>query len=158
MFEHYEVTYGPWVFSADDEPSGEPIHYFLTGGGGARLEFEYGLLERPVTTSEATYHNIDTGEDRTFHFERRPWDDGRINELAEPAWSPGGAAYFHDCTTACYQDDAGFWGQHYGENVLHYLTLDVSAEEAVVTARYPDGSVMSGPDGMNPQTWRILRE
>ncbi|MBU1068041.1 metallophosphoesterase [Myxococcota bacterium] len=157
MFEHYEVAYGPWVFDADHEPSGRPIHYFLTGGGGARLEHEYGLLERPTAYSEQNLHNVDTGEDRVFTFERRPWDGARINELADPAWSRDGGAYYHDCTQACYQDDAAFWGHRYGENVLHYLTLEIGQSEAVITARYPDGSVMAGPDGMNPQTWRIFR-
>ena len=81
-----------------------------------------------------------------------------MNELADPAWSPGGAAYFHDCSETCHQEDSAFWGQRYGENVMHYLTLDLEDREAVVTARYPDGSVLSGPDGLTPQTWRIQRE
>lgn len=158
MYEHYEVTYGPWLFAPDHEPVGRPIHYFLTGGGGARLEHEYGLTERPTSIVSVPFYNRDTGSSRLFRFARRSWDSARVNELADPAWSPGGAAYYHDCSEACYQEDSAFWGQRYGENVLHYLTLDLDGPEAVVTARYPDGSVMAGPDGQTPQTWRIPRE
>jgi len=158
MFEHYEVAYGPWVFSPDHEPTGAPIHYFLTGGGGARLESEYGILSRPESTRSEVFHNLETGVDRNFTFTKRSWNAGRINELAETNWSRGEGAFYHDCSEECFQDDAAFWGQRYGENVLHYLTLEIFEKEAVVTARYPDGSVMAGPDGVNPQTWRILRE
>lgn len=158
MFEHYEVTYGPWMFSPDHEPDGRPIHYFLTGGGGAKLEHEYGIIDRSTTIANQILHHRETGESRTFKFRRQAWNPSRVNELADPAWSPRGLAYYHDCSQDCYQEDSAFWGQRYGENVLHYLTLELDEREAVVTARYPDGSVMSGPDGQNPQTWRIPRE
>ena len=158
MYEHHELTYGPWLFSPDHLPAGHRVHYFLTGGGGARLEHEYGLMTRPETSYSRTLHDAQTGLERDFRFSRRHWNDDQVNELADPAWSRGGLAWFHDCSVECYQDDSLFWGQRYGENVLHYLTLEIDGDRAVVSARYPDGSIMSGPDGTDDQVFVIERE
>lgn len=153
FYEHYEVTYGPWLFDPGHRPTGHRVHYFLTGGGGARLEHEYGLLDPKKmrrTTKQELVH-AETGERRTFRFARRPWNPDRVNPQADPEWSRGGAAWYQDCAEEVYQDDAAFWGHRYGENVLHYLTLEVGEDEALVAVRYPDGSVLMKPSQSREQ-------
>ncbi len=157
FYEHYQVSYGPWLFNPKDRPTGHMVHYFLTGGGGARLEHEYGLLERPEKVRKQVFVNAETHKRKTFRFGRRPWNPNRVNTLADPGWAINGQACYQVCSEECYQDDAVFWGHEYGENVLHYITLEIGKDEASVEVHYPDGSLLTGPAGDNPQSFLINR-
>jgi len=160
MYEHYLYAYGDdgLLHDPDDATTAlHPVHYWLTGGGGAELESGYGILDRGVSQLERTWYDAASDVWRAVPVEIRAWDPTYAVDDVPSAFSPGGANVVHDCRVACYQSDAAHYGHDYGENTLHYMIVEVSDATATVSAHYPDGALIDGPDGTQPQTWTLRR-
>ncbi len=122
-------------------------HLFVSGGAGARLEHAYGLLDRAPQKVRRRVPDPAAGTLRNMVFERRPWNPQRFHENVDARFTPGGKAWFHSCPEEGCQDEPAFFGQRYAENTLHFLTLEIDGDQAVIAARYPDGNPLAGPDG-----------
>ena len=160
MYEHYDYTYGAdgLIYDPAHEswPS-SPVHYWLTGGGGAALENEYGLTSNAPTTVTRTLYDVNTGQWADHDFERRPWNETNFVADALPEWSPTSPSYYHDCAVECYQDDAPRFGHDYGQNTLNYMIIEIDGDTCTVSARYPDGSLITGPTGERIQQWTFSK-
>jgi hypothetical protein len=159
-YEHWEVVYGrdDLVFDPDDEPSGRMIHYFCSGGGGAYLEIDYGLLTRKASSFERRLYDRGRNEWIERSYVRLPWDKERyIDHTDDPEYGQlvDGKHYYHLPDEAAYQGDTEWLGYRYGEQTLHYLLISVGPEEAVVSVHYPSGELLAGPRGDLPQLFSI---
>jgi hypothetical protein len=159
-YEHWEVVYGQedLVFDPDDEPSGRMIHYFCSGGGGAHLEIDYGLLTRKASSFERRLYDRRRGEWIERSYERLPWDTERyIDHTDDPEYGQlaDGKHYYHLPGEATYQGDSEWLGYRYGEQTLHYLLISLGPEEALVSVNYPSGELLAGPRGDLPQVFSI---
>jgi 3',5'-cyclic AMP phosphodiesterase CpdA len=159
-YEHWEVVYGNQglVFDPGDRPAGQPIHYFCSGGGGAYLEIDYGLLTRKPSTFERRLYDRRAGQWVKRTYARLPWDSERfIDHTDDPEYGQllDGKHYYHLPEEASYQGDADWLGYRYGEQTLHYLLIEIGPEEAVISAHYPSGELLTGPRGDLPQRFSI---
>jgi len=161
-YEHWELVYGgeDLVFDPDDEPTGRMVHYFCSGGGGAYLEIDYGLLTRKPTSFERRLYDRRRGEWVQRSYFRLPWDTGRfIDRTDDPEFGQllDGRHYYHLPEEVAYQGDTAWLGYRYGEQTLHYLMIEIGPEEAVISAHYPSGELLSGPREDLPQSFTIPR-
>jgi len=149
-YEHWELVYGSedLVFDPGDEPSHRPVHYFCSGGGGAHLEIDYGLLPRKPRTCTRRRYARRLGQGVKRRYLRLPGDASRYIDR-------DGRHYYHLPAEASYQGDTGWLGYGYGEQTLHYLLIRLGADEAVVSAHYPGGQLLAGPHGDLPQRFTI---
>ena len=160
MYEHYLYTYGAsgLFHSPDHDWPHQAVHYWETGGGGAALEHEYGLVDaaEPIVVNRRWWDDA-LGDYRLVPVERHPWNPSRFVARVPETWTPGGRAYYHDSAVEPYQDDMALYGQEYGENTLHYMQMDIAPGSVTVSARYPDGVLLTGPNGDQPQEWVFSR-
>ena len=160
MYEHYLYTYGAsgLFHSPDHDWPHQAVHYWETGGGGAALEHEYGLVDaaEPIVVNRRWWDDA-LGDYRLVPVERLPWNPSRFVANVAETWTPGGRAYYHDSAVEPYQDDMALYGQEYGENTLHYMQMDIAPGSVTVSARYPDGVLLTGPNGDQPQEWVFSR-
>ena len=159
-YEHWEVVYGSsgLVYDPAHRPTGRSVHYFCSGGGGAYLEIDYGLLTRKPSTIRRRLYDLQ----RKVWIERRdfrlPWDRERyLDHTGNPAYGQllDGRHYYHLPEERSYQGDTGWLGYRYGEQTLHYLLIRLGPEEAVISAHYPSGELLAGPGGRHPQRFSI---
>jgi len=159
-YEHWETTYGNegLLFDPADRPSGRSIHWFCSGGGGARLEIDYGLLTRAPAAIQRRLYDSSAGAWLQRSDFRLAWDSGRYldyqNDL-DYGQLRDGRHYYHLPAEAAYQGDTGWLGYGYGEQTLHYLRLSIGPDEAVISVHYPNGDTLTGPGGVVPQVFRL---
>jgi hypothetical protein len=159
-FEHWNYTYGNQnlLFNETDSPSGNSTHYWCTGGGGAHLEVDYGLLEHDVWADTRTFYNITSGSYQEIVFYRYPWNASRVVDSPEHliyAESENDGLYYHIPEIESYSTDNELYGYTYGEQTRHYIKIEMNADGTICTisAHYPNGDLMIGPDGLYPQIW-----
>jgi hypothetical protein len=159
-YEHWELVYGNegLVYNPQDRPSGRIVHYFCSGGGGAHLEIDYGLLTRRPSVIRRRLYDLE----RQVWVERRdlrlPWNRERyLDHTDHPAYGQllDGKHYYHLPEEQSYQGDTDWLGYRYGEQTLHYLRIRITPEQALVSAHYPSGELLRGPDGKHPQVFAI---
>jgi hypothetical protein len=134
------------------------VHYFCSGGGGAHLEIDYGLLTRRPSIIRRRLYDLG----REAWVERRdirqPWNPTRYLDHTDHrahGHLPDGKHYYHLPEEQSYQGDTGWLGYRYGEQTLHYLRVQITPDQVVVSAHYPSGELLSGPDGLHPQVFSI---
>ncbi|MBN1837839.1 MAG: metallophosphoesterase family protein [Spirochaetales bacterium] len=159
-YEHWELVYGNegLVFEPQDSPTGRRVHYFCSGGGGAYLEIDYGLLTRKPTSFSRRLWDRARGEWVERSYFRLPWDSGRyIDHTDEPEFGQllDGRHYYHLPEEASYQGDTEWLGYQYGEQTLHYLLMRLRPEGAQISAHYLSGEILAGPRGDMPQAFTI---
>jgi 3',5'-cyclic AMP phosphodiesterase CpdA len=159
-YEHWEVLYGNegLVFDPAEVPTGRAVHYFCSGGGGAHLEIDYGLLTRKPTSFERRLYDKQSGTWTQRSYYRLPWDSNRyIDHTDNPEYGQllDGKHYYHLPGEASYQGDTEWLGYRYGEQTLHYLLIEIGPDAAVVSAHYPSGALLSGPRADLPQRFTI---
>ncbi|MBN2724727.1 MAG: metallophosphoesterase family protein [Deltaproteobacteria bacterium] len=159
MYEHYFYQYGEngYLFSDDHNWEHNRVHYFLSGGGGANLESEYGITGRfPFSTSRVHYNTV-SNDWETLTFGTTSWNASRYISWADDSFSPGSHLYYHDPDIEIYQQESVFFGLDYGENTLHYIIVDVNGNSCTITVMYPDSQVLSGPEKLKPQSFTISK-
>lgn len=163
-YEHWEYQYGKTglLYKGDDTPSGDPIHYFCTGGGGAYMRIE-SLLERADRNVLSRWVEASEKEPFTVSAVVKSWDQNKyIDHRDNPlnGASPRGKSYYQLPRVESYSGYNGIYGYQYGEKSLHYINLEFSGEEndiCTISVHYPDGSLLSGPEGTDPQKWVLER-
>lgn len=170
-YEHYNYTYGVTnpgrIFEPDHDWDHNEIQYFCTGGGGANLEVSYGVLENKMYgTDEFTWWNETAGEYETDSYEITPWNSTRYVQHAgwEPNYTtPGshsGKYYYHEPSIENYNEYATEIGFDYGEQCYQYMQIEINSDgsECTISARYPNGVLISGPGGIKPQSWTLTKD
>jgi len=157
IYEHYQYAYGQGDrrFSRRHRPTGRPVHFFLSGGGGAPLEDTFGIHDREVFVRSRTWYD-GAGEIVTDAFGVRPWRRADVNHDA-PVCANGGAPAWCHLRARPAQDDAAHFGLEYGENAHHYLKIELEGDRCEVSVHYADGTLIAGPGGSFPQRWDISR-
>ncbi len=162
-YEHWIVEYGGngLVFDPKHKPEANTVHYFCAGGGGARLEIDYGLITRKRKEFTRRMYRLDTGEPFDIAVTQDPWDDTVFIDRSSDPWygQPyGGKHYYQGPKGKTCQNDTQYFGYGYGEQTLHYILLELNSDEARITVRYPNGDLLSGPDGAYPQEFVLIKD
>ncbi|MBI9105060.1 MAG: metallophosphoesterase family protein [Spirochaetales bacterium] len=173
FYEHWEYQYGEngYLLSPDDKPGNNPVDYFVIGSSGASLESNYDLLyHKPFTGESHSWYNTNTGLMEEIETIQYPWNPDVFFEGEQ------GKNQFNDTDLHFYQlpfdlngeyssdplisyaTDNQWFGYQYGENTLHYAKLSITDDECIVTIHYPDGTLLSGPDGSIPQRFTLPRK
>lgn len=162
-YEYWLVEYGKdeLVFNPNDVPAGNIVPYWCAGGGGGRLEIDYGLLTMEEESCTRTMYSTDTGEPVDVPVTVGPWNDELyLDHRDNPDYGQlfDGKHYYQTPASGLYRSDAEYFGYHYGEQTLHYLRMDVEDGRIVISARYPNGDVITGPEGEYPQEFILVKE
>jgi hypothetical protein len=164
-YEHWIYEYG-WdslVYDPDDRPAGRPIHYFCSGGGGARAEIHYGLLVHPTRRMKLDLYDANTMEKAPMTIKREAWNrDLFIDHTDDPAFGQplDGKHYYHLPSVQSYFSGNEHFGYQYGEQTLHYIIVEIPAENpdiCRISVHYPNGAIVSGPGGSIPQSWELRK-
>ena len=159
-YEHWNYIYGNCglLYDEKDLPSGNETHYWCSGGGGAHLEVDYGVLDHQPYTDTRHFYNVSAGEYQDIVIERRHWNASRYvddpqNEIY--AESDLHHLYYHAPDLESYADDNEMYGYTYGEQTLHYILVEISnnGNTCTISARYPNGELLMGLDNNYPQLW-----
>ena len=70
-----------------------------------------------------------------------------------------GELYYHAPDRESYATDNEMYGYQYGEQTLHYMKLEITdnGNTCTISAHYPNGDLLTGPDGLYPQTWTFTK-
>lgn len=165
-YEHWVYEYGAdgLLLNPGDVPSGRPIHYFCSGGGGAQSEVHYGLLTHEPRVSTQEWYDRATGSPVWLRTERLHWDSSLfIDHRDDPLYGhpSDGRHYYHLPAVSSFSTDNERLGYVYGEETLHYILVRIPAEDpdtCVITVHYPSGDPVGGPGGVVPQEVLLRRE
>ncbi len=162
-YEHWTCIYGNTglLYSRDDQPSGLPVDYWCTGGGGANLEISYGLLTMKDKTYKREWYSIEKAGTVTIEYEKHPWNSLRyIDHTDKPEYGQliDGKHYYHLPEEESYQSDNEVYGYKYGEETLHYMLIEIRNDSCIISARYPNGDLLEGPDNRFPQVWEFQKK
>jgi Calcineurin-like phosphoesterase len=158
MYEHYIYEYGyDGLFHDPAHVDGEhtPVHYFLSGGGGADLESEYSLTTKFPYAVEREWYNSVSGNWEKSQYVIGKWNKDKYVEWAPENSSPYSPNYYHIADEEPYMDEAVTAGQEYGENTMHYIKVQVDATECTISVHYPDSSLLEGPLKQHTQVWKL---
>ncbi len=163
-FEHWNYTYGSsgLLYNETDTPSGNETHYWMSGGGGARTEVDYGILTHAPWTSQRYFYNVSAAEYQYIPVTRYAWNSSRYveSELHKIyAESEDHELYYHVPEIQSYSTDNEMFGYTYGEETRHYMILEIknNGNTCTISAHYPNGDMLTGPDGLYPQTWTFTK-
>ncbi|MHA1680760.1 MAG: metallophosphoesterase [Promethearchaeota archaeon] len=163
-YEAFNYTYGNegLVHDPSHTWSHNPVLYFESGGGGANLETGgYGLTSITPFTIERTWYNISSGSNQVVQYYRNPWNSSKYMDFSgDPNLNlvaPGGLVYYQEPTEEIYQEDVLHYGYIYGENAYHYMLVNITGTTCTISARYPNGDVMTGPGGTNIQQFTLTK-
>ena len=159
-FEHWSYTYGEsgLLYNESDIPSDNETHYWCSGGGGAHLEVDYGVLDHEPFTDNRQFYNVSAGEYQEILIERRHWNISRFVDNPENtiyAENENHQLYYHAPDLESYADDNEMYGYTYGEQAFHYILVEISntGNTCTISARYPNGALLMGPNNNYPQLW-----
>ena len=159
-YEHWAVNYGEdgYVFAADDEPGGNTVHYFCGGGGGAPLETDYGLLEEEYAPYERTMYRVGSGDEKILEIQRHAWDrDVFIDYTGKTGYGrPEDSRHYYQLPGTPYRSDSSQFGYEYGEQTLQYIIMEIDGNILEISVHYPNGELISGPDGTHPQEFLLV--
>ncbi|MBN2652904.1 MAG: metallophosphoesterase family protein [Spirochaetales bacterium] len=164
-YEHWEYQYGKsgYLYEEGDLPAEDPLYLWCIGGGGAKLEISFNLLERGIGDDSIEWFNIKTGKMEKIQSYRRPWNPERYidhtsdkNGYGQAKYS--GKNYYHAPDIESYADDNNIYGYVYGEQADHYVKIEVKKEgRCQISVHYPNHELLSGPDGRYPQKWEFVK-
>lgn len=161
---HWIYQYGEsgLVHNKEDSPSGKEIHYFCSGGGGAKIgtgsvhKNEYLVKDTEWLDSSSSESVIIS--DRSEKWDALNFIDQRENPInGNP---PEHKNYYQLPGLDSDSEYSSIYGYQYGEKTLHYINMDFSGDEneiCTISVHYPDGELLSGPGGEYPQEW-VLRK
>nr|MDO8109173.1 metallophosphoesterase family protein [Candidatus Sigynarchaeota archaeon] len=155
FYEHYLYTYGNegLVHDSTHTWTHHPIDYFCTGGGGANLEaYGYGLLSRAPENVTRTWYNLTAHDYQDITYFKNPWNSS-VFYTGNAIYSPDQKLYYQDPAKQIYQEEISHFGYTYGENAYHYMLIEVNGTSCTISAHYPDGALMDGPEQALPQQY-----
>lgn len=164
-YEHWNYQYGKngYFYKQGDSPAVKPLPIFCTGGGGAHLELDYGLLDTSRHDDKMDWYNSATGNVETKQTSRLPWNPKKYIDHTSDNEGYGqflneGKNYYHYPVEESYSGDNEFYGYVYGEQATHYIKINISSDKkCIISVHYPNGEILSGPGGVIPQTWEYQK-
>lgn len=164
-YEHWKYQYGKngYLYQKEDKPAEKPLEIWCTGGGGAHLEIDYNLLSHAPHNETMEWYNTETNQVETLKAIRRPWNKNRYIDHTDDRDSYGqtnnhGKNFYQYPPIENYCDDNAFYGYKYGEQAAHYMKIEISQDKTcTISAHYPNGEILSGPDGVIPQQWEFKK-
>jgi predicted phosphodiesterase len=155
-YEHWSVAYGAdgMVFQPAHKPNQHLVHYLCAGGGGAMLEPHYGLLARPLLQRQKRLYHSPSGRWLTVNQPIRPWSRRQyqpplsleLNGVGPLLLAP--RYYQLPAAPGSATGTPGWPTYHYGEQTIHYLSLDIKPTGAIIQAHYPNGSLIQAPGSL----------
>lgn len=161
-YEHWNYTYGSnnLLFSETDVPSGNPIQYFCTGGGGAHLEIDYGVLDFGTRYYTRNFWNSSLGAYQDVTFEKQHWNQNLyLDHTSNPDYGQliDGKHYYHAPSIESYTNSSETYGYQYGEQTLHYIMVEIDGNTCTISVHYPNGDLLQGPGNAFPQQWSFTK-
>jgi len=161
-YEHWEYQYGKsgLTYDEEDKPTGNPVHYFCSGGGGAYMRIDR-FLERDDRVVKSQWFDQSGNDEITVSARISKWDsENYIDQRDNPV---NGAPderknYFQLPEKDSYSGYNSIYGYRYGEKTLHYINLNFSGtnnEICNISVHYPDGELLAGPEELYPQEWTL---
>ncbi len=160
-YEHWNYTYGSsgLLYNASDVPSGNETHYWCSGGGGAHLEVDYGVLTLGTMVDNRYFYYVSAAEYQYVTITRNHWNASKYVESQTHRIYEDGELYYHLPEEESYSNDNELYGYQYGEQTLHYMKLEITnnGDTCTISAHYPNGDLLTGPDGLYPQSWTFTK-
>ncbi len=161
LYEHWQYRYGAngYLLNDHDSPGTVPIHFFCTGSSGARLESSYHVFShKPFKLKKEHWVSTKTGKAETVQHIQYPWDKSvffatnhRAGHCSDPT-----RQYYQLPSNSCTVHR--WFGYQYGEITLHYAKIRVKNKTCTISVHYPDGSLLTGPNGLLPQEFVLRRK
>ena len=159
-YEHWLVKYGEMnlVFDPSHEPRKNPVHYWCAGGGGGKLETDYGILTKEYKPYSRRMFSTVSGEELNMEVLRFAWDPEQyIDYTGNPEYGRlEDGKHYYQLPDDAFRSDTRFFGYSYGEQTLHYIRMDVAGDAIRISVRYPNGDLLTGPGGEYPQEFTLL--
>jgi hypothetical protein len=160
-YEHWNYTYGAsgLLYNETDSPSGNETHYWCSGGGGAHLEVDYGVLTHDPMVDHRLFYNISLADYESITVTRNHWNASKFVDSVTHKIYAEGELYYQLPEQESYATDNELYGYQYGEQTLHYMKLEISnnGNTCTISVHYPNGDLLTGPDGLYPQTWTFIK-
>jgi hypothetical protein len=164
-YEHWDYTYGATglLYNSSDTPSGNSTQYFCSGGGGAHLEVDYGLLTHaPNVDPNRIFYNTTSGVYQQMNYTKIAWNSSNyvINSTHQLyTESPHDFLYYHAPEVQSYSSDDIDYGYDYGEQTLQYMLVEISnnGQKCTISCRYPNGDLLMGPNNAHLQQWVYIK-
>ncbi len=167
-YEHYNYTYG-WnglIYDESHNWEHNEVHYFCSGGGGANLEVDYGVLESGsmLSTGSVRWWNTNLNQYQDISYQCRPWNAS--NFITHPTFPENythwasqdlGKYYYHLPAQEAYHDAWQNLGLEYGEQCYHYIQVEIDGQNCTLSVRYPNGDLLRGPADAVPQQWNFQK-
>jgi hypothetical protein len=167
-YEYLNYTYGAngLVFSPDHTWKHNPVQYFCTGGGGANLEVDYGVLNMPSSLYQLKWYNTATSQYENRYYAERAWNSSRY--VTHPSfernytqYSPNGEHdgkyYYHAPEIESYSNSTSEFGFVYGEQTYQFMEIVIDGNTCIIRALYPNRQLLTGPGGLYPQEITIVK-
>ncbi|MHA1820823.1 MAG: metallophosphoesterase [Promethearchaeota archaeon] len=165
-YQHYNVTYGAngHLFNAEDTWTHHEIHYFCSGGGGANLETSYGVLTMNDREENFTFYDTNAHKYESFIYTKHSWNDSYYYE--HPGFKdnytmeePVEGRYYYNTPKLEQSDPYAIneFGFNYAEETFHYIQIEINGSNCTISARYPNGQLISGPGGLYPQIFQFKK-
>ncbi len=164
-YEHWLYTYGNsgLLYEKNQTPTGRPVHYFCSGGGGAALGYYYNLMEHEPRNISRTWYDTNLDEYRVINITDTKWDSEQyIDHMDNPRYGapPDGKHYYQIPGNNSFSSSNELYGYQYGEQTLHYINIEVSGEKnsiCEISVHYPNGDLLKGPNDNLPQSWVLTK-
>ena len=161
-YEYWNYTYGGngLIFSPDHTWTHKHVQYFCTGGAGANLEVDYGVLSMSESLYKLTWYNTGTSNFEPRYYYEKAWNQSRYVthpgfERNYTQYSPDGAHdgkyYYHAPSIESYSNATTEFGFVYGEQTYQFMEIVIDGNTCTIRALYPNGQLISGPGGLFPQ-------
>ncbi len=167
-YEYLNYTYGAngLLFSPEHTWNHNPVQYFCTGGGGANLEVDYGVLEMKNSLYQLKWYNTATSQFETRYYAERAWNRSRY--LTNPSFAKNytqysangehdGKYYYHAPQIESYSNSTSEFGFVYGEQTYQFMEIIIDGNTCTIRALYPNRQLMMGPGGLYPQEIVIVK-
>jgi calcineurin-like phosphoesterase family protein len=167
-YQHYNFTYGDngLLFDSEHNWAHHPVQYFCTGGGGADLEVDYGVLTKGSSTYSVNWYNTSLKDYQTINYIENSWNSSRFVSHDDfyvnysqylDSGIHNNKYYYYYPEYEDYSELAGVMGFDYGEQAYHFIQIEINGKTCKISATYPNGVVLSGPGGINPQQWILSK-
>jgi len=165
-YQHYNFTYGVngHLFDPTHNWSHHEIHYFCSGGGGANLEVDYGVLTMNNRIEQFQWWNYSKNSYEILTYTKQKWNSFKYYEHPDFSenYTMGGdhfGKYYYNTPKEQVTDEYAVneFGFEYAEQTFHYIEIEINGNQCTISARYPNGELIAGPNGLYPQNFTFTK-
>ena len=156
MYEAYNYKYGGngLIYNPTHDWEHNDVLYIVTGGGGAQLEKDYAIMTRGTSSYQRTWYNTSSGVYQTNIYSRGPWDPSLV---FTGDYSPSDGNHYYQLSGEGCQTDLVHFGHIYSEQTLEFITVEINGNQCNISAHYPNGDLLMGPNNDLPQNWVLTK-